>query len=49
MMALEGDGVPDRLSGVYYGIDKGGLSVRCAEGRLLFVGGARRTGKKDKD
>lgn len=49
MMALEGDGVPDRLSGVYYGIDKGGLSFRCAEGRLLFGGGAHRTGKKDKD
>ncbi|MGN0245872.1 MAG: FAD-dependent oxidoreductase [Lachnospiraceae bacterium] len=49
VLALEGDGVPDKLSGVYYGIDKGGLSFRCAEGRLLFGGGSHRTGKKDKN
>lgn len=49
VMALEGDEVPEKMSGMYYGIDKGGLSFRCEEGRLLFGGGSHRTGKRDKN
>ena len=47
VLALEGDGVPRRLSGIYYGIGQGGLSFRSAEGKLLLGGGSRRTGKKE--
>ena len=46
VLALEGKEVPDKLSGIYYGIDKGGLSLRSAEGKLLLGGGSHRTGKK---
>lgn len=46
VLALEGKEVPDKLSGMYYGIDEGGLSFRRAEGKLLFGGGSHRTGKK---
>lgn len=45
VLALEGQGVPEKLSGIYYSVDKGGLSFRCAEGRLLLGGGSHRTGK----
>lgn len=46
VLALEGEGVPIKLSGMYYGIDKGGLSFRSAEGTLLLGGGSHRTGKQ---
>lgn len=46
VLALEGKEVSDKLSGMYYGIDEGGLSFRRAEGKLLFGGGSHRTGKK---
>lgn len=45
VLALEGKGVPAKLAGMYYGIDKDGLSFRSAEGRLLLGGGSCRTGK----
>lgn len=45
VLALEGQGVPERLSGMYYSIDRGGLSFRSGEGRLLLGGGSHRTGK----
>lgn len=48
VLALEGKGVPKELSGMYYGIDKGGISLRSAEGKLLFGGSAHRTGKSAK-
>lgn len=46
VLALEGENVPSDLSGMYYGIDEGGLSFRCAQGKLLLGGGSHRTGKK---
>lgn len=46
VLALEGKDVPPKLNGMYYGIDKGGLSFRSAEGKLLLGGGSHRTGKK---
>ncbi len=46
VLALEGKDVPKKLNGMYYGIDKGGISFRCADGKLLFGGSAHRTGKK---
>lgn len=49
VLALEGENVPKKLSGMYYGIDVGGLSFRSAEGKLLVGGGAHRTGKKIKN
>ena len=45
VLALEGEGVPSKLRGMYFGIDKDGLSFRMAEGRLLFGGSSHRTGK----
>ena len=45
-LALEGQQVPSRLSAMYYGIDRGGLSFRCADGKLILGGGSHRTGKK---
>lgn len=45
VLALEGEGIPEKLDGMYYGIDKGGISLRCAQGQLLFGGSAHRTGK----
>lgn len=47
VLALAGEGVPKKLSAVYYGIDEGGISLRSAEGRLLFGAGAHRTGRKE--
>lgn len=49
VLALEGENVPKKLSGMYYGIDEGGLSFRGAEGKVLLGGGAHRTGKKVKN
>ncbi len=46
VLAVEGEGVPQKLSGMYYGIDKDSLSFRCAEGKLIVGGSAHRTGKK---
>ena len=48
VLALTGEGVPQELDGVYYGIDKDGLSFRCAEGRLLLGGGSHRVGRTEK-
>ena len=45
VVALEGDGVPTQLDGMYYGIDRDGLSFRHACGKLLVGGGSHRTGK----
>lgn len=45
-LALEGGQAPQKLSGMYYGIDEGGLSFRSADGLLLLGGGSHRTGKK---
>ena len=45
VLALEGEGVPKKLRGMYYGIDKDGLSFRMAGGQLLFGGSSHRTGK----
>lgn len=49
VIAIEGEGVPKHLSGMYYGIDKDGLSFRCANGKLLVGGGSHRTGKKPQE
>lgn len=46
VLALEGKGVPKKLSGMYYGIDKDGLSFRSAQGKLLFGGSSHRTGRR---
>lgn len=46
VLALEGEGVPKRLDGMYYGIDREGLSFRHANGKLLMGGGSHRTGRK---
>lgn len=46
VLALKGEKVPEKMSGMYYGIDEEGLSFRCAEGNLLLGGGSHRTGKK---
>ena len=45
VIALEGNDIPEKLSGMYYGIDREGLSFRCANGRLVLGGGSHRTGK----
>lgn len=45
-LALEGENVPKSLDGMYYGIDKEGLSFRCAEGKLLLGGSSHRTGRR---
>lgn len=46
VLALEGENVPKGLQGMYYGIDKDGISLRCADGKLLFGGNSHRTGRK---
>ncbi|MBQ6786682.1 MAG: FAD-dependent oxidoreductase [Lachnospiraceae bacterium] len=46
VLALKGRNVPEKMSAMYYGIDEGGLSFRCAEGNLLLGGGSHRTGKR---
>lgn len=48
VLALEGEAVPKQLKGMYYGIDRDGLSFRCAEGQLLLGGSSHRTGKYGK-
>lgn len=45
VLALEGEGVPKRLKGMYFSIDKDGLSFRQAEGKLILGGSTHRTGK----
>lgn len=45
VLALEGEEIPENLSGMYYGIEEDGLSFRREENTLLFGGGAHRTGK----
>ena len=47
-IAIEGEDVFGVLKGMYYGIDKEGLSFRCAEGKIIVGGGNHRTGKKGK-
>ena len=47
VLALNGKGVPDKLDGMYYGIDEEVFSFRMIEGKLLFGGGGRRTGKQN--
>lgn len=44
-LALVGKDVPQRLEGMYYGIDRDGLSFRHADGKLIVGGGSHRTGK----
>ncbi len=44
-IAIEGKGVPKNLEGMYYGIDRDGLSLRSAEGKLIVGGSSHRTGK----
>lgn len=45
VLALEGESVPRNLKGMYFSIDKDGLSFRCADGKLLLGGSNHRTGK----
>ncbi|MBQ2804159.1 MAG: FAD-dependent oxidoreductase [Lachnospiraceae bacterium] len=45
VLALEGQ---KELSGMYYGIDEGGLSLRSVGNILLLGGGGHRTGKDEK-
>lgn len=45
-LALDGEGVPKSLDGMYYGIDKDGLSFRCADGKVILGGSSHRTGKE---
>ena len=49
VIALEGEGVPKQLDGMYYGIDRNSLSFRHADGKLLVGGGSHRTGKVIRD
>lgn len=44
-IAIEGEGVPKRLKGMYFSIDKDGLSFRSAQDKLIVGGSSRRTGK----
>lgn len=46
VLALKG---VKELSGMYYGIDSDGFSLRSAEGCLLLGGGAHRTGKSPQE
>ncbi len=48
VLALEGEKVPKHLKGMYYSIDRDGLSFRCAQGQLLLGGSNHRTGKYGK-
>ena len=38
--------MPKHLDGMYYGIDRDGLSFRHGDGKLIVGGGSHRTGKK---
>ena len=44
-IAIEGEGVPEKLDGMYYGIDRNGLSFRHADEKIIVGGGSHRTGK----
>lgn len=46
VLSLKGEGVPEKLNGMYYGIDRNGLSFRCVQGELIFGGSSHRTGKR---
>ncbi len=46
VLALEGEGVPEKITGMYYGIDRDSLSFRYGDGALIVSGGSHRTGKK---
>ena len=46
VLALEGKKIPERLSGMYYGIDEDGLSFRGEGSTLLLGGGSHRTGEE---
>ena len=46
VLALEGKRIPEKLSGMYYGIDDDGLSFRGAGSTLLLGGGSHRTGEE---
>ena len=48
-LALEGVGAPKQLNGMYYGIDRDGLSFRTANGRLILGGSSHRTGKQKQE
>lgn len=45
VLALEGKSVPEKWNGMYYGIDRDGLSFRCANEKLILGGSSHRTGK----
>ena len=44
-LAIEGEGVPKRLKGMYFSIDKDGLSFRHEDGKIILGGSTHRTGK----
>ena len=44
-LAIEGENVPKRLKGMYFSMDKDGLSFRSAQEKLIVGGSSRRTGK----
>lgn len=44
-IAIEGEGVPKDFSGMYFGIDRDGLSLRGAGDKLIIGGSSHRTGK----
>lgn len=44
-IAIEGKGIPGQLDGMYYGVDRNGLSFRHADGKIIVGGGSHRTGK----
>jgi len=44
-IAIEGKDVPKKFEGMYFGIDRGGLSFRSADEKLIIGGSSHRTGK----
>lgn len=46
VLSLEGDGIPEKLDGMYYGIDRDSLSLRRADGQFILSGSSHRTGKR---
>ena len=45
-LAIVGEGVPQQLEGIYYGIDRDAISFRHADGALILGGSSHRTGKR---
>ena len=45
VIAIEGEGVPKQMDGMYFGVEKDGLSFRHFDGKLLVGGGSHRTGR----